>query len=292
MIVYIESLDDPRVEDFVRLTDVNLRKRLETLRGLYMAESSKVIERALQEGHEPRAFFTSPRHLPALQDIAQRLLGASDAGEIPIYLGSDEMMQHVTGFKVHRGALASFNRPQLAEVGELLASARGGKGARRIIVLEGLVDHTNVGAIFRSCAALGVDAILVTDTCADPLYRRSVRVSMGTVFQVPWTRIYDWPRSMNILHDEGFTTAALALEDDALPLDKFSALDEVQALNSRVALIMGTEGDGLGKRTIANADYRVIIPMAGRVDSLNVAAASAVACWELRVRDEGEKEGA
>jgi RNA methyltransferase, trmH family len=157
-------------------------------------------------------------------------------------------------------------------------------GARRVVVLEGLVDHTNVGAVFRSAAGLGVDAVLVTPACADPLYRRSVRVSMGAVFQVPWTRVEPWPRGMEALTRHGFTTAALALEPGAMTLAEFGRLDVCLAADSRIALIMGAEGDGLGAATIARADYSVVIPMAGGVDSLNVAAASAVACWELRTR--------
>ena len=184
---------------------------------------------------------------------------------------------------MHRGALAAMNRPELADPVELLRTVRGGEPARRIVILEGLVDHTNVGAIFRSAAALGVDAVLVSDDCGDPLYRRSVRVSMGTVFQVPWTRIHEWPRSIERLHRAGITTAALALREGALPLDEFARLPECVAEDSRVALIMGTEGEGLKQRTINSANYAVTIPMAGHVDSLNVAAASAVACWELRL---------
>ena len=174
------------------------------------------------------------------------------------------------------------NRPELAGVPELLAAARGGAGARRVAILEDLVDHTNVGAAFRSAAALGIDAVLVTPRCADPLYRRSVRVSMGTVFQVPWTRIERWP-AMDELHAQGFTVAALALSDTSVALDEFAASTACTGADSRVAVVLGTEGDGLSHRTITAADEVVRIPMAGGVDSLNVAAAAAVAFWALRL---------
>ena len=175
------------------------------------------------------------------------------------------------------------NRPQLPSVAQVLAGARGGAGARRVAVLENLVDHTNVGAVFRSAAALGIDAVLASPSCADPLYRRSVRVSMGTVFQVPWTRITTWP-AVDELHAAGFKVAAMALSDDSYGLDEFAALDVVSDPASKLAIVLGTEGDGLSRRAMRNADYVVRIPMAGRVDSLNVAAASAVAFWELRAR--------
>ncbi len=281
--VYLSDSMDAALDDYVRLTDVNLRRHLETERGLYMAESTKVIMRAIQAGHSPRSFLTSPKWLPDLTPWVRMATGQDDGGPVPVYIAPETVLTSITGFKVHRGALAAMNRPMLPDVTELLRTARGGKPARRVVVLEALVDHTNVGAIFRSCAALGVDAVLVTDDSADPLYRRSVRVSMGTVFQVPWTRIPAWPRSMDLLKAEGFTTAALALAADSVSLDEFAALPVVSSPDSKVALILGTEGDGLKHATIAHADYSVIIPMAGGVDSLNVAAASAVACWELRV---------
>ena len=247
MIIELDDVDDPRLADYTSLTDVALRRRLETERGLYMAESSKVIVRAV------------------------------------VFIAPEPLLESITGFHLHRGALAAMNRPALPSVGELLASARGGAGARRVAVLEDLVDHTNVGAAFRSAAALGIDAVLVTPHCADPLYRRSVRVSMGTVFQVPWTRIDHWP-ALDELHAGGFTVAALALSEDSVSLGEFSASPACSGADSRVAVVLGTEGDGLAPRTIAAADAVVRIPMAGAVDSLNVAAAAAVAFWELRVR--------
>ena len=284
VIIDIPDLTDSRLIDYTSMTDVALRRKLETERGLYMAESSKVIKRALDAGHTPRSFLTAPRWLPELEPWIESACGAADGGDTPIFVADEVVLETITGFHLHRGALAAMNRPELVDPVELLAAARQGEGARRVVILEGLVDHTNVGAIFRSAAALGIDAVLVTEDCADPLYRRSVRVSMGTVFQVPWTRIGKLSRSLGMLHAQGFTTAALALTESSLPLDRFAALDECTRKDSRVALVMGTEGDGLRRRTIEEASYSVIIPMAGRVDSLNVAAASAVACWELRVR--------
>ena len=280
VLIEISDLTDPRLVDYTSLTDVALRRKLETERGLYMAESSKVITRALDAGHTPRSFLTAPRWLPELEQWIESACGAADGGDIPIFVAEEDTLEKITGFHLHRGALAAMNRPELVDPVELLATARGGEPARRVVILEGLVDHTNVGAIFRSAAALGIDAVLVTEDCADPLYRRSVRVSMGTVFQVPWTRIGKLSRSLERLHAAGFTTAALALTGDSLPLDEFAALDACRKEGSRVALMMGTEGDGLRTRTIEEANYSVIIPMAEHVASLNVAAASAVACWE------------
>lgn len=191
---------------------------------------------------------------------------------MPVYVGEPDVIEGITGFHLHRGALASMHRPVLPPVAEVVADAR------RVLVVEDVVDHTNVGAVFRSAAGLGADGILVTPRCADPLYRRSVRVSMGTVFQVPWTRIDPWPGGVEVLRDLGFTVAALALADDAITLDELAA-DPPE----RLALVLGTEGDGLSRRTVAAADVTVTIPMAGGVDSLNVAAAGAVAAWALRL---------
>ena len=275
---------DERLEDYTRLTDVALRRSLETRRGLYMAESTKVITRAVAAGHEPRSFLMAPRHYEEMAPViaaAPGCRGRADGADVPVFLAPEEVLESITGFHLHRGALAAMNRPGLASVPDLLAGARGGAGARRVAVLEDLVDHTNVGAAFRSAAALGIDAVLVTPRCADPLYRRSVRVSMGTVFQVPWTRIEPWP-AMGELHEAGFTVVALALSHDAVALDDFAASPACAGDGSRVAVVLGTEGDGLGRATVAGADVVVRIPMAGQVDSLNVAAAAAVAFWELR----------
>ena len=287
MIIRLADGADERLNDYTSLTDVALRRRLETDRGLYMAESTKVITRAVAAGHVPRSFLMAERHYPEMRPViaaATGCGGADDGGEVPVFLAPEEVLESITGFHLHRGALAAMNRPALADVGALLASARGSRGARRVAVLEDLVDHTNVGAAFRSAAALGVDAILVTPRCADPLYRRSVRVSMGAVFQVPWTRITRWP-AVDELHDAGFAVAALALSEDAVSLDDFAASPTCTAADSKVALVLGTEGDGLSRRALAAADRVVRIPMAGGVDSLNVAAAAAVAFWALRTRD-------
>ena len=273
----ITSADDDRVADYARLTDVALRAKHEPAKGLYIAESSTVIRRALAAGHRPRSFLMAERWLPDLADLLAGA-GAGPDGDVPVYVGDGEVLEAITGFHLHRGALAAMHRPPLLPVHELLAGAHDGAGARRVAVLEDIVDHTNVGAIFRGAAGLGVDAVLISPRCADPLYRRSVRVSMGTVFQVPWTRLESWPGGLDDLRDDGFTVAALALTPDAVTLD-----DLVMDLPERLALVLGTEGDGLSRGAVAAADVAVRIPMAGGVDSLNVAAASAVAFWATRV---------
>ncbi len=267
MPVPITDPGDERIADYLRLTDVALRRRLEPERGLYLAESEKVIRRALAAGHRPRSLLMARRWLTALADLVEH---AETAGA-PVYVAEHDVIASMTGFHLHRGALASMHRPQPAAIGDVLA------GARRVVVLEDIVDHTNVGAVFRSAAALGVDAVLATPRCADPLYRRSVRVSMGTVFQVPWTRIERWPASVAQLRADGFVVAALTLAPDAITLDAFAA-----DAPDRLALVLGAEGDGIGARTVAGCDVSVRIPMAGGVDSLNVAAAAAVAMWALR----------
>jgi tRNA G18 (ribose-2'-O)-methylase SpoU len=264
----ITTADDPRLSDYVALTDVALRRRLEPENGLFIAESEKVIRRALAAGHRPRSYLMARRWLTDLADLVE----AAERDGVPVYTGEPDVIESLTGFHLHRGALASMHRLPLRPVPVLLAAAR------RVIVLEDIVDHTNVGAIFRSAAALGVDAVLVTPRCADPLYRRAVRVSMGTVFQVPWTRVDPWPDSVAVLRDAGFEVAALALGEEAVSLEDYAA-----AAPERVALVLGTEGDGLSVRTLHAVDVSVRIPMAGGVDSLNVAAAAAVAGWALRV---------
>jgi tRNA G18 (ribose-2'-O)-methylase SpoU len=263
----IGSADDERLADYRDLTDVALRRVLEPAGGLYMAESAKVIARAVAAGHRPRSVLVQEKWLPDVETIA------AEHPETPVYVVEPDVAERLTGYAVHRGALAAMHRPPLASVPDIVA------GARLVVVLEDIVDHTNVGAIFRAAAGLGADAVLVSPRCADPLYRRSVRVSMGTVFQVPWTRLPEWTEARGILHDAGLQLAALALADDAVPLDEFAANRP-----ERVALLLGAEGDGLSRRALAAADTVVTIPMAGGVDSLNVAAASAVAIWELRTR--------
>lgn len=269
MPIRITDPHDERVHDYVGLTDVALRRRTEPEQGLYIAESEKVIRRALAAGHRPRSYLMAQRWLTDLGD----LVADAEQDGIPVFVADHDVIEGFTGFHLHRGALASMHRPATRSVEDVVA------GARRVLVIEDVVDHTNVGAVFRSAAALGTDAVLVTPRCADPLYRRAVRVSMGTVFQVPWTRIDPWPGGMDALRDSGFTVAALALSDDAVTLDELAA-DPPE----RLALVLGTEGDGLSRRTVEGADVVVTIPMAGGVDSLNVAAAGAVAAWALRPR--------
>ncbi|MCF4121445.1 RNA methyltransferase [Antribacter sp. KLBMP9083] len=269
-VVRIDDPADDRLADYLRLTDVALRSKHEPAKGLYIAESSTVIRRALAAGHAPRSFLMAEKWLASMSD-------AVPAG-VPVYVADEEVLQAITGFHLHRGALAAMHRPLLVPVHDLLAAARDGAGARRVAVLEDIVDHTNVGAIFRSAAALGVDAVLVSPRCSDPLYRRSVRVSMGTVFQVPWARLESWPGGLHALQEDGFTVAALALSEDAVSLD-----DLVADPPERLALVLGTEGHGLSRGAVEAADLVVKIPMAGGVDSLNVAAASAVAFWATRV---------
>lgn len=262
----LESADDPRVSDYARLTDTSLRRLREPAEGMYIAESSKVLRRAVDAGHRPRSFFLAEKWIPDLQDILDRF------PDVPAFVGTPAVLEEITGFHLHRGALAAMARPQPLELAPLLASAR------RIAVLEDIVDHTNIGAIFRSAAALGVDAVLVSPQCADPLYRRAIRVSMGTVFQVPWLRLADWPGALHELRAAGFTTAALALEENSISLQELGGQQ-----HDRLALVLGTEGDGLSRSTLSEVDLTVRIPMQGGVDSLNVAAASAVAFWECRV---------
>ena len=274
--VRITDPGDARLGDYTGLTDVALRSRHEPSKGLYIAESSEVIRIAAAAGHRARSLLMAERWLEPMRETLV-VLGAADGGSVPIYVAEPEVLREITGFHLHRGALAAMHRPVLDSVTDVLSRARGGQGARRIVVLEDIVDHTNVGAIFRSVAALGADAVLVSPRCADPLYRRSIRVSMGTVFQVPWTRLPAWQTGLDDLRAAGFTIAALALADGSVDLDDFAA-----SAPDRVALVLGTEGDGLSSAAIASADVAVRIPMLGGVDSLNVAAASAVALWALR----------
>jgi len=272
MPIEITDPADERVRDYFTLTDVKLRARLEPERGLYLAESEKVIRRALAAGHRPRSFLMGQRWVTDLSDLVDQ----AESEKVPVYVAPAGVIEAMTGFHLHRGALASMHRPSMQAPEVLLQNALR-QNASRVVVLEDIVDHTNIGAVFRSCAALGVDAVLVTPRCADPLYRRAVRVSMGTVFQVPWTRIDPWPAGLQVLRDHGFTVAAFALGDGAISLDDLAA-DQPD----RLAMVFGTEGDGLSRLAVKGADVVVKIPMAGAVDSLNIAAASAVAIWALR----------
>jgi tRNA G18 (ribose-2'-O)-methylase SpoU len=257
----VARADDPALHDYVGLTDMALRTRREPTEGLFVAEGEKVIRRALAAGYPMRSMLLEEKWLPQLADVVEQV-------DAPVLLAGLDVLEQVTGYAVHRGALAAMQRRPLPDAADLVA------GARRVVVLEDVTNHTNVGAVFRAAAGLGVDAVLVTPRCADPLYRRSVKVSMGTVFAVPWTRLARWPEGLDDLRSAGFTVAALALTPDAVDLRELATSPP-----ERLALLLGTEGDGLAPSTVARADLAVRIPMAGGVDSLNVAAAAAVAFW-------------
>lgn len=273
MATYVEVTDplDERLHDYRDLRDVELRQSLEVEHGLFLAEGEKVVRRAVEAGHAPRSFLMAPRWLEGLKDVLER----TDA---PCYVVSEEMAEQVTGFHVHRGALASLHRQPLPTVAEVLGWARAGSVDRaRLAVLEDLVDHANVGAAFRSAAALGVDAVLLSPRCADPLYRRAVKVSMGAVFSVPWTRVEPWPSGLEELRAAGYFVAGMSLADDSITLD-----DLVAQEHPRLALVFGTEGHGLTRKVEGALDAKVVIPMMAGVDSLNVAASSAVAFYATR----------
>ena len=269
-IIEITDFHAPELDPYARLTQNQLRNRLEPEKGIFIAESPKVIDRALDAGYKPVSLLMERKQItgPAAGILSR-------CGDAPVYTADREMLAELTGFELTRGVLCAFHRPAPRPVEELC------KNARRLAVLEGIVDSTNVGAIFRSAAALNMDAVLINPSCCDPLCRRAVRVSMGTVFQVPWGQLgetpADWPeKGMDILHSLGFKTAAMALSDRSVSID-----DEQLAKEPKLAIVLGTEGDGLAAGTIASCDYTVKIPMSHGVDSLNVAAASAVAFWQL-----------
>ena len=269
-IIEITDFHAPELDPYARLTQNQLRNRLEPEKGIFIAESPKVIDRALDAGYKPVSLLMERKQItgPAAGILSR-------CGDAPVYTADREMLAELTGFELTRGVLCAFHRPAPRPVEELC------KNARRVAVLEGIVDSTNVGAIFRSAAALNMDAVLINPSCCDPLCRRAVRVSMGTVFQVPWGQLgetpADWPeKGMDILHSLGFKTAAMALSDRSVSID-----DEHLAKEPKLAIVLGTEGDGLAADTIASCDYTVKIPMSHGVDSLNVAAASAVAFWQL-----------
>ena len=261
-VIEISDLSDPRLGDYSHLTDVALKKASSTEHGLYLAESALVLERALRAGHRPRSVLA----LGGTVDEAIALVG----DDVPIFSGPGELLAELTGYILHRGLIASMHRPALPDLDELL------DGARRIVILENVADPTNVGAIFRSAGAIGADAILVTPRCSDPFYRRAIRVSMGTVLQVPWTRTGDWASTRELLTRHGFHVAALALTPDAVSLRDFQATGY-----EKLALVLGAEGPGLTDDALAASDTVVQIPMMHGIDSLNVAAASAVAMWAL-----------
>lgn len=282
-LVRITDPSHPDIADYTQLTDVELRRAREPAEGLYLAESPKVIERAIRAGHRPRSVLLLDDWIPRMEPIIARF------PELPVFVGDSATLAAITGFHLHRGALASMHRPAERDPVEVLASSRrspphagrastGASQRSRIAVLENLADHANVGSCFRNAAALGLDAVLVTPSCADPLYRRSVRVSMGTVFQVPWTRLDSWPHGgVELLTDAGYVVAGMTLGEGAISLDELVAED-----HERLALVFGTEGPGITPATDRRLDRRVTIPMMGGVDSLNVAASSAVAFYAIR----------
>lgn len=304
MIIQIESLIDRRLDAYVRLTEVQLRNRLEPEKGIFIAESEKVIVRALNAGYQPLSLLIPEHRLQRSAALIERIeadfcsegtsagsaqlmdegsrsegnAGVLEQGDIPIFVAPSEEIEKLTGFELTRGVLCAMKRKPLPSLDELL------RDARRVAVLEDITNHTNVGAAFRNAAALGFDAVVITPGCCDPLYRRAIRVSMGTVFQIPWTRfegsVNDWHNSgVEQLKRLGFMTVALALHDESVELDD-ACLQEPKKL----AVLLGTEGDGLSQKTIEASDFVAKIPMRDGVDSLNVAAASAVAFWELRAR--------
>jgi tRNA G18 (ribose-2'-O)-methylase SpoU len=258
-LIEVTDPDDPRLADYVHLRDVTLRKHLESAHGLFLAEGDKVVRRALEAGHAARSFLLAPRWLDALADV----LEAVDA---PCYVATEQLAEQVTGFHVHRGALASMHRAALPAISDVLARSS------RLVVLEDLVDHTNIGAIFRNAAALGFDAAVLSPRCADPLYRRAIKVSMGTVFSLPYARFDDWAGAMDLLRTYGFTSLALTPGPGSVDLASL-------AIPAKPALVIGAEGEGLSGRWLRGADLRVSIRMAAGIDSLNVAAATAVAAY-------------
>lgn len=266
MITRITDIEDPRVQVFSRLTEAQLRNRLDPSRGVFIAESPKVIRVALDAGYQPLSLLCEEKHIVGdAHDIVARL---QEQGA-EIYTGSRELLASLTGYTLTRGVLCAMRRPVEFSVEQVFDKAH------RVVVIDGVVDATNIGAIFRSAAALGIDAVLVTRSSCDPWNRRAIRVSMGSVFLVPWTWLEDYSQ----LREQGFATCAMALEDRSIGID-----DPILHAQERLAIIMGTEGEGLPAETIKSADYVVKIPMAHGVDSLNVAAAASVAFWELRKR--------
>lgn len=276
--ITVEDPDDPRLHDYTGLTDVQLRRRREPAEGLFIAEGEKVIRRALETGHEARSVLMTAKWADVMRDVVEDLAA-------PVYVVSPELAEQVTGYHVHRGALASMQRKPLPTAAQLLSAAGrstpGADGApaarRRVAIFEDTVDHANLGAAFRNAAALGVDAVLLTPRCADPLYRRAVKVSMGAVFNVPYARFASWPEDAEVVREHGFVLAALCLSPTSVPLDELAARG-----HDRLALMLGTEGEGLSQGALRAADAHVRIPMDAGVDSLNVAAASAVAFYATR----------
>jgi tRNA G18 (ribose-2'-O)-methylase SpoU len=267
-LIPVEDAGDPRLADYLSLRDVQLRKLVEADQGLFLAEGEKVVRRAVAAGYRVRSFMMTKRWLAGLADTL------AAAPEAPCYVVTDEVAEDATGFHVHRGALASLERRPLQPLDAVISAAR------RIVVLEDIVDHTNVGAVFRSAAALGMDAVVLSPRCADPLYRRSIKVAMGAVFTIPWTRAERWYDAVGLLSTAGFTTVALTPDSDAVPIRDFAQ----RSGDERLAVIVGSEGPGLSPRWLSTADVRVRIEMAPGVDSLNVGAAAAIAFFALGPR--------
>jgi tRNA G18 (ribose-2'-O)-methylase SpoU len=264
----ITDPEDPRLADYVRLRETSLRRHLETKQGLFIAEGEKVIRRAIEAGYQPRSFLLAERWLTGLHDVLKQ------RPEVPVLVVTEQLAEQVTGFHVHRGALASLHREERHRAEDVLS-------LHRLVVLEDIVDHANVGAILRNAAGLGWDGALLSPRTADPLYRRSIKVSMGAVFSLPWARLEDWRGVPDVLAASGFLTVALTLAPDAVEL---SRLAERITSNTRVAIMLGTEGTGLSKRWSEGAAVGARIPMSGDIDSLNVAAATAIACYALSAR--------
>lgn len=287
-LITVEDPDDPRLRDYTGLTDVELRRRREPAEGLFIAEGEKVIRRAKDAGYEMRSMLLSAKWVDVMRDVIDEL-------PAPVYAVSPELAERVTGYHVHRGALASMQRKPLPTADDLLRTARRvvvtesvndamaplslqTSAGQRVAIFEDVVDHANLGAAFRNAAALGVDAVFLTPRCADPLYRRSVKVSMGAVFSVPWTRLESWPKDVDLFRQHGFVTAALCLAENSITIDELAS-----RRIEKLALMLGTEGEGLSTDALRAADEWVRIPMAAGVDSLNVAAASAVAFYATRL---------
>ncbi|MBM7768418.1 TrmH family RNA methyltransferase [Glutamicibacter nicotianae] len=263
-ILQVADLEDPRLDEYLRLSEAHLRMRTDVENGLYIAESTKVVQRAINAGHVPRSFLLAEKHLDQLAEEFNRFPDA------PIFIGDDRQLQDLVGFHLHRGAMAAMNRPEPLDLDDVL------EANSRIAILEDIADHTNLGAIIRSASGLGVDAVLLTPKCVDPWYRRSARVSMGTVFDLPWVRMQSWPEDLQTLKNHGYEMLAMELTDDATPLNEV----EIKA-GQKVAMILGNEGRGVTDEALAAVDRTVIIPMHRDVDSLNVGAASAIAFWHL-----------
>lgn len=263
-ILHVADLQDERLDEYLRLSEAHLRMRTDVENGLYIAESTKVVQRAINAGHSPRSFLLAQKHLGQLVAEFNRFPDA------PIFIGDDAQLQDLVGFHLHRGAMAAMNRPAPLDLDEVLAASS------RVAILEDIADHTNLGAIIRSASGLGIDAVLLTPKCVDPWYRRSARVSMGTVFDLPWVRLESWPQDIERLRAHGYRMLAMELTENAVPLNEIQL-----AAGEKAAMILGNEGRGVTDEALAAVDTTVIIPMHREVDSLNVGAASAIAFWHL-----------